>query len=650
MTQGCSAKDTRRGGYWCHLARACASVFLILSVCGCGFTGSREQPQKKENAPEDVVAENPLPYTVHFDVRDEDGVKSGGRYLAGRMKDASQLERLKKRPPDGSLGLERRARQDIETARKLMRSEGFYDGRAELSITGQETGKASVSLTLVPGPRYAIGDISTLYSRGPRIPRELADRARAVFPTSGIPGLEKGKPAAASEVLGCVSDLVKSMHEQGFPDARLLEQHYYIDRKQKTLNAVLYVDPGEAAMLGNVSVTSKSDVSPSYIARLAPWEPGQEFWDSRRVDEYIVKLRKTGLFKSVTPVVVPERLGGRNNTVSWKTVGVKVEDAKHRSVGGMVRYETDTGFGVEADWEHRNLFHNGEKLTLQAPVTETSKGLKARFSKPEFMAHGQSLLFSGSALQEKTEAYDRSGISVSGGVERQISRAWYVYAGVGVDSGELKSNTTSRQGYSVYGGELKVRRDTRSDVFNPVSGTTVEVGVEPLTGEYDGGFSALGTRFAATGYYAPFTKDGAPDDRVVLAGRAEAGAFFGAPLHALPPSQRYYLGGAGTVRGYGYQQIGPMDDEDEPLGARSYQLVNLESRFRVSRELGVVTFVDGGRAYKDQMPHFDPDMDYAAGAGIRYFTPIGPIRFDVAVPLKQTGQLLQFYISIGQAF
>ena len=184
MTQGCSAKDTRRGGYWCHLARACASVFLILSVCGCGFTGSREQPQKKENAPEDVVAENPLPYTVHFDVRDEDGVKSGGRYLAGRMKDASQLERLKKRPPDGSLGLERRARQDIETARKLMRSEGFYDGRAELSITGQETGKASVSLTLVPGPRYAIGDISTLYSRGPRIPRELADRARAVFPNS----------------------------------------------------------------------------------------------------------------------------------------------------------------------------------------------------------------------------------------------------------------------------------------------------------------------------------------------------------------------------------------------------------------------------------------------------------------------------------
>ena len=148
-----------------------------------------------------------------------------------------------------------------------------------------------------------------VYSRGPRIPRELADRARAVFPTSGIPGLEKGKPAAASEVLGCVSDLVKSMHEQGFPDARLLEQHYYIDRKQKTLNAVLYVDPGEAAMLGNVSATSKSDVSPSYIARLAPWEPGQEFWDSRRVDEYIVKLRKTGLFKSVTPVVVPERQG-----------------------------------------------------------------------------------------------------------------------------------------------------------------------------------------------------------------------------------------------------------------------------------------------------------------------------------------------------
>lgn len=612
--------------------------------------GGRGEQQKKAHAPAEITAENPLPYTVSFEVRDEGGVKSGGKYLAGRLKEASQLERLKKSPPDGELGLERRAKQDLAAADKLMRSEGYYDGRAELSVSGQETGKASVVLTLVPGARYVIGDMATLYSRGPRVPKDLADRARAIFPTSELPGLDKGKPASASQVLGCVSDMVKRMHEQGFPDAKLLEQHYYIDRKQKTLNAVLYVDPGEAALLGHVAVQGESDVNSSFIARLAPWEPGQEFWDSRRVDEYIAKLRKTGLFKSVTPVTLQEREGGRGNTVSMKTVGVKVADAKHRSVGGMVRYETDTGLGVEADWEHRNLFHNGEKLTLQAPVTETSKGLKARFSKPEFLAHGQSLLFSGSVLQEKTEAYDRGGMSLNGGIERQISKVWYVYAGATGDSGFLKSNTTSRQGYSVYGGDLKVRRDTRSDPFNPVSGTMLEAEVKPLAGEYDGDFSALGTRLSASGYYAPFTKNGAPDDKVVLAARAEAGAFHGAPLHALPPSQRYYLGGAGTVRGYGYQQIGPMDDEDEPLGARSYQFVNLESRFRIDRQLGFVTFVDGGRAYKDQMPRFDLDMDYAAGAGIRYFTPIGPVRFDVAVPLKQTGQLFQFYISIGQAF
>ena len=177
--------------------------------------------------------------------------------------------------------------------------------------------------------------------------------------------------------------------------------------------------------------------------------------------------------------------------------------------------------------------------------------------------------------------------------------------------------------------------------------------MKPLTGEYDGSFTAVGTVLSLAGYYAPWTnpKTGEPDDKLVLAAKVEAGSYHGAPLHSIPPSHRYYLGGAGSVRGYGYQQIGPMDDENEPEGARSYQLVNLETRFKVTDSLGFVAFLDGGMAYRDEMPKFDLDMDYGAGLGVRYFTPIGPVRFDVAVPLKENpNPPLQFYISIGQAF
>jgi len=138
MTRSASAKGTLHftETRWGVFVRFCTSVLLVLAICGCGFVGSSEKQQKKADAPAEVTAENPLPYTVSFEVRDEDGVKSGGKYLAGRLKDASQLERLKKSPPDGELGLERRAKQDLAAAEKLMRSEGYYDGRAELSVSG----------------------------------------------------------------------------------------------------------------------------------------------------------------------------------------------------------------------------------------------------------------------------------------------------------------------------------------------------------------------------------------------------------------------------------------------------------------------------------------------------------------------------------
>lgn len=115
---------------------------------------------------------------------------------------------------------------------------------------------------------------------------------------------------------------------------------------------------------------------------------------------------------------------------------------------------------------------------------------------------------------------------------------------------------------------------------------------------------------------------------------------------------RYYAGGAGSVRGYAYQALGPRDSEDDPLGGRSYQIVNLEARFKVSEHIGIVPFLDGGMVYKDEFPPIIGDMDWGAGLGLRYYTPIGPVRLDVAVPLRQIegDPPVQVYISIGQSF
>ena len=141
--------------------------------------------------------------------------------------------------------------------------------------------------------------------------------------------------------------------------------------------------------------------------------------------------------------------------------------------------------------------------------------------------------------------------------------------------------------------------------------------------------------------------------RYVLAGRARVGSTVGQPRRNVPANKRFYAGGGNSVRGYGYQKIGPLNDDDDPDGGRSLLELGAEFRAQVWGNFAVVPFVDGGTVYDNAYPDFSETFRWAAGIGLRYHTVIGPIRFDIAFPLnprKGTDDPYQFYISIGQAF
>ena len=192
-----------------------------------------------------------------------------------------------------------------------------------------------------------------------------------------------------------------------------------------------------------------------------------------------------------------------------------------------------------------------------------------------------------------------------------------------------------------------VRRDTRNHFVNPTSGTKLELEAAPTSGSYNGSFSGLSSKLTASAYWSPFDIDW-----LVLAGQYSIGSFFGVDIGNIPPSLRFFCGGGGSVRGYAYQAIGPRDRHGDPEGGRSFQSVNLEARFKVTENIGIVPFVDGGMVYEDELPEMFDELQWAAGLGFRYYTAIGPVRLDIAVPLdkKDDDKGYQFYISIGQAF
>ena len=140
---------------------------------------------------------------------------------------------------------------------------------------------------------------------------------------------------------------------------------------------------------------------------------------------------------------------------------------------------------------------------------------------------------------------------------------------------------------------------------------------------------------------------------VVWAVRGAYGMISGSSRADIPADKRFYAGGGGSVRGYPYQTVGPLDDDDKPLGGRSLLELSNELRYRVTETIGVVAFLDGGAAYAEQIPDFDKSFLWGAGLGLRYYTSFAPLRLDVAVPLdKRPGvdDAFQIYVSIGQAY
>ena len=137
----------------------------------------------------------------------------------------------------------------------------------------------------------------------------------------------------------------------------------------------------------------------------------------------------------------------------------------------------------------------------------------------------------------------------------------------------------------------------------------------------------------------------------MLALRGLVGGAGGASQFELPPDKRFYAGGSATVRGYKYQSVGPRFPDNKPQGGTSVAAGTVEFRQRILDSFGVAVFADAGQVTASGSP-FAGNWAVGVGAGARYYTPIGPIRVDFAVPLNKRpgGNSFEFYIGIGQAF
>ncbi|MDT7934370.1 MAG: BamA/TamA family outer membrane protein [Sphingomonadaceae bacterium] len=547
--------------------------------------------------------------------------------------------------PANSAQIRLRAENDVDLVRQILRSRGYYGGAAVYTLTPAPPsgGRARVVFDVTPGELYRYSAVN-LPVKGPG----PADALRREL------GLKAGDPVEAAPTLAAEGRVRVALPNLGYPFGEVGQLDILIDTDTRTGELTLPVDTGPPARFGALKVDGKPFLGTGHYWDIARFRPGERY-DQALVEDFRRALLATQLYSSVS--VSPVRDGPGPDGSVLADLDVKLTPGPQRTIAAQLGYDTIDGVRAELSWRHKNLIQPEGAVTFRLIGGTRQQLVSAELIKSNFHRRDRFLTVRADAGRQDTPAFESTAVNGLVQYENRSTPLWQKRWTWSLGGELLVSRERDRSGTSAQSGRatqnyylgafpLGVAFDTTKSLLNPVSGVRADLRVSPefsLQGDY----SYVRARLQTSGYIPVARGDG-----TVLAGRIATGAIVGSDLSNVPPSRRWYVGGGGSVRGYGYQLIGPKDASNNPTGGRSFVEFSGEVRQKVTQTIGLVAFLDGGQLYPAEYPRIGGDFQYGAGVGVRYYTSIGPIRADIATPLnpRRGDPDAAVYFSIGQAF
>lgn len=633
-----------------------------------------EPPVIAAEPPPDPALIQPLPPIATFDVTTPEAEPQDAeetppvRYslvveglseveLEGRFRDLSALEQGDGEATNGAM-VAARAEEDEALAIRLLRAEGYYDGTAVVSTEQlpDQPGQLRVTVAAAPGERYNLGTIALTGAE--TLPPGLAREALTLTP---------GDPIVAVAVEAAEANVLVRLPQQGYPFTAVGQRDILLDPVTHLGDYTLPVDAGPRSRFAGFTTEGDLAFDAEHVGVLARFERG-ELYDSRMVDDLREAMVATNLFNSVS--AEPVRTGETApDGTEYVNILVRQDAGPARVLSAAAGYSTGEGFRIEGAWEHRNLFPPEGSLRVGAVAGTQEQSAGVIFRRSNAGKRDRTVLLSAEAGRRDYPAYTGYTARIAGLISRESTPIWqkrwtWNYGAELIatnenafDPGRLERE---RATYFIGGVTGKLGYDASDSLLDPTRGFRLAGVLNPEASLEDGFRPYLRSIVEGSAYY-PAT------DSLVIAGRARFGSITGIGRDELAPSRRFYAGGGGSVRGFGYQELGPRavvpnpnfdpanpDDAPPtvsfPIGGRSLTEFALEGRYRFGN-YGVVAFVDAGQVNADEFPGVS-SLRYGIGVGGRVYTNFGPLRVDVATPLdRQAGESrIALYVSIGQAF
>ncbi len=591
------------------------------------LTGYDVQPQTTASTPEDTPPQ--IAYAVELDGLWGD--------MKARFRSLSALQNGKGKAINSAM-VRARATEDEALILRLLTSEGYFDGTVTTRMTTGKDQGVTVYLSAVPGSLYHLGQIRI--DAPPTLPPDLLRQA--------LP-LKTGDPLIADVIIAAEAHVSMAMTQQGYPFGKIGERDVQLDPVAFIGDYSLKVDPGHRSRFGGFQSDGQPAFDTAHIAVLSRFKRG-DLYDNRQVDDLRDALSATGLFRSVTvePITTDQKADDGSDYVDLRVHQTK---GANRSLAATAGYSTGEGFTATASWQNRNLFPPEGALIVTGALGTQEQGLTTTFRRSNDKARDRTLSLSGGLTHNSYDSYEAYTSTLSGSVARVSTPLWqkvwtWSYGAELVATSEaLYKKSKQKQVYTSYylaALPTKIGYDRSDDLLNPATGYRLSAEVTPELA-ISGGGTHLRTVLDASLYHAL-------NDKMIIATRARLGTLLGGNLNDIAPSRRLYAGGGGSVRGYGYQALGPHDSSNAATGGQSLIEASIELRYRFG-DYGIVPFIDMGQAYDSQTPSFK-DIHVGVGVGARLYTNFGPIRIDIATPLnrKNKDAPIALYVGIGQAF
>jgi outer membrane protein assembly complex protein YaeT len=593
---------------------------------------------------------------------------------AGRLRDALAT-RQSDRLPWGRKAYFDRARFDAD----LKRIQAFYADRGypDARVTGfdaklnDKQDAVDITVTIEEGEPVRVAAIDFV-GFDDVIPAPHFDTLRDEIP------LKVGAPRDRALVVTTREMTVNELKDHGYPYAQVdTTEDVGPDGKSATLT--FSAAPGKIAHIGSIEIQGNKSVSVRVIERELTFKTG-DLYQRGVLQESQRRLYGLELFQfanieplntELQPIEVPIR--------------ITVAEGKHQRVNFGVGYGTEEKARVDAEYHHVNFLGGARLAGAHARWSSLDRGIRLDFNQPYFFAPHFSFGAEAQQWHTYTPAYDSTVTGAKATVtHRGTERTSWAFS--------LTNELT----------DSSIAPEVLTDVT--LYNNLIALGLDPTTGRQRGTLNAMGFDLqhstadslldARRGYQIAFHTEQAGrfvpgtfnyyavaidgrhylpiGEKVVVASRLQLGNIrpSGNDQLNVPFSKRYFLGGATSLRGWGRYEVSPLSVPDPdcetcppsglPIGGDSMVSFTGELRAQLRGKLGAVVFLDGGNVWADSWGMNVRDLRYAVGPGLRYQTPVGPIRFDFGYQLNPIPELRvngeeqprrwRIHFSIGQAF